>query len=186
MRTFSSILPFTNRFGLRRATCMTNGAQGGEGNVSADDMYQRGLECYEKGDYMGATNWLHQAEEASHPDYQGHLKAQLLLGKLFQEGKAVPRNNDAENNKAAEDYYRRAAIHHGSKDGQFCLGELHETQGNYEKAYFWFVIAGMSEHPAAGTAQQRVAAILSSPDICKSQQDDAKVCHAKIQAWCNR
>ena len=31
MRTFSSILPFTNRFGLRRATCLSNGAENGGG-----------------------------------------------------------------------------------------------------------------------------------------------------------
>ena len=31
MRTFSSILPFTRRFGVRGVTCMTNGAQGGGG-----------------------------------------------------------------------------------------------------------------------------------------------------------
>ena len=34
MRTFSSILPFTHRFGLRRATCITNGAKGGGGGAS--------------------------------------------------------------------------------------------------------------------------------------------------------
>ena len=31
LRTFSSILPFTRRFGVRGVTCMTNGAQGGGG-----------------------------------------------------------------------------------------------------------------------------------------------------------
>ena len=31
LRTFSSILPFTRRFGVRGVTCMTNGAEGGGG-----------------------------------------------------------------------------------------------------------------------------------------------------------
>ena len=35
MRTFSSVLPFASRFGLRGTTCMTSGAQGG-GTVSPD------------------------------------------------------------------------------------------------------------------------------------------------------
>ena len=35
MRTFSSILPFTSRFGLRGMTCMTNGARGGGGGKAA-------------------------------------------------------------------------------------------------------------------------------------------------------
>ena len=43
MRTFSSILPFTNRFGLRRATCMTNGAQGGEGGANERVLVEFGL-----------------------------------------------------------------------------------------------------------------------------------------------
>ena len=33
MKTFSSILPFTRRFGVRGVTCMTNGAQGGGGGT---------------------------------------------------------------------------------------------------------------------------------------------------------
>ena len=33
MRTFSSILPFTRRFGVRGVTCMTNGAQSGGGKT---------------------------------------------------------------------------------------------------------------------------------------------------------
>ena len=33
MKTFSSILPFTRRFGVRGVTCMTSGAQGGGGGT---------------------------------------------------------------------------------------------------------------------------------------------------------
>ena len=43
MRTFSSILPFTNRFGLRRATCITNDAQGGEGRANERALVEFGF-----------------------------------------------------------------------------------------------------------------------------------------------
>ena len=45
MRTFSSVLPFTRRFGVRGVTCMTNGAQGGEGVVSPDPSQDKDSLC---------------------------------------------------------------------------------------------------------------------------------------------
>ena len=37
IRTFSSILPFTRRFGVRGVTCMTNGAESGGGNSATGE-----------------------------------------------------------------------------------------------------------------------------------------------------
>ena len=55
MRTFSSILPFTNRFGLRQTTYITrygkNGGGGGSGN-EMDDLRKRAESGDAKSQYI--------------------------------------------------------------------------------------------------------------------------------------
>ena len=43
MKTFSSIFPFTRRFGVRGVTCMTNGAEGGGGVAEQKDKKMAGI-----------------------------------------------------------------------------------------------------------------------------------------------
>ena len=191
LRTFSSILPFTRRFGVRGVTCMTNGAQGGGGGptsdseMSADDMYQRGLAHYEQEEFVKAAEWFRRAEDRS-PRMDGHPEAQLKLGQLFQEGKAVPWNNPAVNFRAAVDFYGRAANRNGNKEAQFRLGKLYEGIKAYAEACFWFSIAAMSGHPEAEELQRKAASCLSPSEARQFVQTLAKEHHAQIQAWCNR
>ena len=96
MRTFSSVLPFTRRFGVRGVTCMTNGAQGGEGVVSPDPSQDKDSLCvkiadtisdYRKGDGISPQTaddvgrWAAQFDSADQLPILGELAH--VLGKMY-------------------------------------------------------------------------------------------------------
>ena len=57
LRTFSSILPFTRRFGVRGVTCMTNGALGGGGG-GRKSIEETALEVLSTNGPIQATDWV--------------------------------------------------------------------------------------------------------------------------------
>ena len=68
MKTFSSIYPFTNRLELRRATCITSGAEGGGGGAGKmQRIKELALEILRElpdGDIIRTTDWANKVIES--------------------------------------------------------------------------------------------------------------------------
>lgn len=56
--------------------------------MTAEEMYQRGYECYEHNDFEKALEWYHKAAET------GHEIAQCDLGNMYRAGHGVKKNED--------------------------------------------------------------------------------------------
>ena len=82
MKTFSSIFPFTNRFGLRGVTCLTNGAEGGGGGSNT----KSSLEWHKP----RVENFFHDAggTDTFHREFQEQRKGNALSAPVkFTNGK---------------------------------------------------------------------------------------------------
>ena len=81
MRTFSSILPFTNRFGLRRATCITNDARRGEGGANERALVEFGLSGF--GSTLGDALRCEEKWQAIASDLAIHRIVWALLAEEY-------------------------------------------------------------------------------------------------------
>jgi len=114
-------------------------AQGGEGspnageqknNVDAESCYDKGRQFEKDENYEEAAEWYEKAAD------QGHVYAQVSLGRAYSEGEGVP-----ENKKEAAKWYEKAA-RQGDKFAQFCLGNAYsEGEGvpeDKKEAIKWY------------------------------------------------
>ena len=98
--------------------------------LSAEEMYLKGREYYDKKDYKQAFEWYKKAAE------YGHAPAQYHLGLCFEFGAGIEQNYT----KAVE-WYKKAA-EQGNKFAQNSLGECYYygkgVEPNYTKAVEWY------------------------------------------------
>lgn len=90
------------------------------------DEHQTATRLFDEGHYEEAFKAYHKLAES------GSVRAQLLVGWMYHAGQGVTQNFDA-----ARDWYRKAADA-GSPEGQYYLGTLYRTDGQYEQAISWF------------------------------------------------
>ena len=188
MRTFSSTLPFTRRFGVRGVTCMTNGAQGGGGGNGneSDDLRKRaesgdaeaqyilGVSSAHAMDHKEAVKWYRLAAE------QGHAKAQNALGAAYSFGQ----EGVSQNHEEARKWYRRAA-EQGHDDAQYNLGVVYETgEGvsiDYQEAHVWFSVAAANGNTEAAVLADEIMKTRLSPAQWSAAQKEANRRQAEIQ-----
>ena len=147
--------------------------------LSAEDVYAKGIKSYERGDYSEAVEWYQIAAE------QGEARAQYDLGLMYANGKGVPKDASeavkwylkaavqgyvsAQNTlgwrylkgegvlqdaSEAEKWYQRAAAQ-GNASAQYNLGWMYENgQGVLQddlKAIKWYRKAAEQEYVRAQT-----------------------------------
>jgi len=97
--------------------------------VYGDD-FQDGVDAWSSKDYKTALEKLKPLAE------QGNVKAQLLLGAMYEKGQGIPQDY-----KEAVKWYQKSAV---KKDagGQFFLGEMYRMGAgvpqNYKEAVKWY------------------------------------------------
>ena len=112
-----------------------------ENTKEIDMLLCKGKECYSNGDYESAFNMFKQAAE------HGNAEAQYNLGKMYQWGRGVERD-DAE----ATRWYRKAADQ-GHANAQDNLGWMYQNglgvEQNYIEAVSWYRKAADQGHANA-------------------------------------
>ncbi len=104
---------------------------------------EKGLEAYLAGDYKTAL------AELILPAEQGDTTAQVILGKMYEEGQGVPQNYEV-----AVKLYKLSA-EHGNNRAQFELGLLY-TKGegvsqDYKQAVKWYTLSAEQGYAQAQT-----------------------------------
>ncbi len=89
--------------------------------------YGLGIKYFYESKYTEAIKWLEMAAK------QNHYKAQAQLGKLYSDGKGVPKNLDK-----AEEYYLAAAKSDPTGLSECSVGAIYEVRGNHNKMYEYF------------------------------------------------
>ncbi|WP_454997748.1 tetratricopeptide repeat protein, partial [Capnocytophaga granulosa] len=111
--------------------------------LSVEDMYKKGKESEEIGDYAEAVKWYRKAAE------QGHAGAQKNLGGMYQNGQGV-----SQDYLEAVKWYKKAA-EQGSVEAQTNLGWLYDegkgVSQDYSKAVKWYREAAKQGYAEAQT-----------------------------------
>ena len=106
--------------------------------LSPEDMFQNGLEHYDKKNYTEAVKWYRKAAE------QGHTRAQFNLGFCYDEGQGVTQDY-----YEAVKWYRKAA-EQGHAGAQNNLGVCYENGYGVTKDYYeavkWYRKAAEQGH----------------------------------------
>ena len=114
-----------------------------QSQLSAEDVYAKGIKSYERGDYSEAVEWYQIAAE------QGDVSAQNTLGWRYLKGEGV-----LQDASEAEKWYQRAAAQ-GNASAQYNLGWMYENgQGVLQddlKAIKWYRKAAEQEYVRAQT-----------------------------------
>lgn len=114
--------------------------------LSAEDCYQKGVECYESMRYSEAVTWFMDSAE------KGNAGAQCYLGYMYENGLGV-----AMSNAEAAKWYLKAA-EQGDKLAQNNLGSMYRegkgVEKNAEEAVRWFLMATIQ---GFGLAQYNLA-----------------------------
>ena len=129
--------------------------------VSHSADFQRGVEAYNKSDYVTALReWLPLAE-------QGDADVQYSLGVMHDLGQGVRQNY-----MAAVKWYKLAA-EQGQPNAQAALGQMHQNGEGVPKdpirAHMWFHIAATAGVKYADEAREILVKRLSSSEIEKAQ-----------------
>ena len=102
----------------------------GQGNLSVEEMAEKGMRLYEEENYVEAVECFRDAAE------RGYAEAQFYLGYCYENGEGVARDYE----KAAK-WYRDAADQ-GQDDAQVALGNCYKkgrgVRGDYAEAARWF------------------------------------------------
>ena len=129
--------------------------------VSRSADFQKGVEAYNKSDYVTALReWLPLAE-------QGDADVQYSLGVMHDLGQGVRQNY-----MAAVKWYKLAA-EQGQANAQAALGQMHQNGEGVPKdlirAHMWFHIAATAGVKYADEAREILVKRLSSSEIKKAQ-----------------
>ena len=129
--------------------------------VSRSADFQKGVEAYNKSDYVTALReWVPLAE-------QGDADVQYSLGVMHDLGQGVRQNY-----MAAVKWYKLAA-EQGQPNAQAALGQMHQNGEGVPKdlirAHMWFHIAATVGVKYADEAREILVKRLSSSEIQKSQ-----------------
>lgn len=93
--------------------------------ITASDIFQKGLDCVQKGQYEQAAKYFQRAAE------QGDAFAQCNLGSYYESGTGV--NVDYEKSI----YWYTKAAQQGHADAQMELGICYAKLGDKESAMHW-------------------------------------------------
>ncbi len=134
----------------------------------AEHRYRQGLELLRRSAREGgsklskAATWLRQAAE------EGHVRAQLTLGILHENGSGVIQDYEQ-----ALAWYRRAAVQ-GDAVAMYRVGSMLSQGIGADKdlieAYAWCNIAAARGYQEAATDRHRIANQLSAEEIKEAQQ----------------
>ena len=129
--------------------------------VSRSADFQKGVEAYNKSDYVSTLReWTPLAE-------QGDADVQYNLGVMHDLGQGVRQNY-----MAAVKWYKLAA-EQGQANAQAALGQMHQNGEGVHKdlirAYMWFHIAASAGVKYADEAREFLAGRLSFSKIKKAQ-----------------
>tara|TARA_B100001758_G_C18055818_1_gene425620 strand:+ start:89 stop:577 length:489 start_codon:yes stop_codon:yes gene_type:complete len=129
--------------------------------VSRSADFQKGVEAYNKSDYVTALReWIPLAE-------QGDADVQYSLGVMHDLGQGVRQNY-----MVAVKWYKLAA-EQGQANAQAALGQMHQNGEGVPKdlirAHMWFHIAATAGVKYADEAREILVKRLSSSEIKKAQ-----------------
>ncbi|WP_201246851.1 tetratricopeptide repeat protein [Halochromatium salexigens] len=135
----------------------------------AEHNYRKGIELLRRSTYRedsstlpDAAKWLRQAAD------EGHVRAQLMLGILHENGSGVIQDYEQ-----ALEWYRRAAVQ-GEAVAMYRVGSMLSkgigADKDLIKAYAWCNIAAARGHQDAVIDRHRIAKLLSTEEIKEAQQ----------------
>jgi TPR repeat protein len=135
----------------------------------AEHNYRKGLELLRRSAQRGARStlpdaalWLRQAAE------DGHLRAQLLLGVLYEDGSGVIQDYEQ-----ALEWYRLAASQ-GDTVAMYRVGSMLRrgvgADKDLIKAYAWCNIAAARGHQDAAVDRDQIGSQLSPEEMKEAQQ----------------
>lgn len=135
----------------------------------AERNYRKGLELLRRSAQHGARSnlpdavvWLRQAAE------DGHLRAQLMLGVLYEDGSGVIQDYEQ-----ALDWYRLAASQ-GETVAMYRVGSMLRrgvgADKDLIKAYAWCNIAAARGHQEAAVDRDQIGSQLSPKEMKEAQQ----------------
>ena len=144
------------------------------GPVLARD-FEKGIEAYDRGDYVEAAKWYRLAAE------QGNKVAQNNLGVLYAEGNGVPQDYTE-----AAKWYRLAA-EQGYSRAQYKLGASYDAgygvPQDYILAHMWYNIAASFGHEQSALSRKDVSALMTKDQIAEAQRL-ARECVARSYKGC--
>ena len=136
--------------------------------VAAQDLpaavkdFYNGLAAYARGDYSTAQREFGPLAE------QGHIKAQLFLGSMYDEGRGVPQDY-----AEAVKWYRKAA-EQGDASAQSSLGVMYANGDavpqDYVQAHMWFNLAAAQGWNPAVQSRDWAAERMPPANVLKAQR----------------
>jgi hypothetical protein len=135
----------------------------------AEQNYRKGLELLRRSAQRGARSALPRAaEQLRQAAEEGHLRAQLMLGVLHEDGSGVIQDYE----KALE-WYRLAALQ-GETVAMYRVGSMLRRGVGADKdlieAYAWCNIAAARGHQEAAIDRDQIGNLLSPEEIKEAQQ----------------
>ncbi len=145
------------------------------GNPAFSAEYLKGLEAADRGDFATALGeWKPLAE-------QGDVRAQSLLGFIYQKGKGVPQDY-----KTAIKWYKLAA-EQGDVSAQVNLGRMYATGigtlQEHTRAYMWWNLSALQGNKKARENRDKLEKQMSLPQI-ETAQRLARECVEKNYKGC--